>query len=144
MLGRLETALSIQQGVYSGYVKLYGKQHRSTLLVANNYALSLCKLGRLEEAKSWLRKMIPMALRALGETDEVTLNLRKFYAQSLYLDSESTLDDLGEALNTLEDAERIARRVLGGAHPTTARIEGDLRKARAITVLRAREAPRRE
>ena len=88
--------------------------------------------------------MIPMALRALGETDEVTLNLRKFYAQSLYLDSGSTLDDLGEALNTLEDAERIARRVLGGAHPTTARIEGDLRKARAVTVLRAREAPRRE
>ena len=31
----------------------------------------------------------------------------------------ATLDDLREAVTTLEDAERIARRVLGGAHPTT-------------------------
>ena len=30
----------------------------------------------------------------------------------------ATLDDLREAVTTLEDTERIARRVLGGAHPT--------------------------
>ena len=39
----------------------------------------------------------------------------------------------------LEDTERIARRVLGGAHPLTARIEIHLRDARAA--LRARETP---
>ena len=33
-------------------------------------------------------------------------------------DDAATLDDLREAVTTLEDAERIARRVLGGAHPT--------------------------
>ena len=38
----------------------------------------------------------------------------------------------------LEDAERIARRVFGGAHPLTKGIEGDLRKSRAV--LRAGEA----
>ena len=48
-------------------------------------------------------------------------------------------DDLREAVTTLEDTERIARRVLGGAHPTTTGIERDLRKSRAV--LRARETP---
>ena len=39
----------------------------------------------------------------------------------------------------LEDAGRIARRVLGGAHPTTKAIEVNIRNARAA--LRARETP---
>ena len=50
-----------------------------------------------------------------------------------------SLDDLREAVTTLEETERIARRVLGGAHPTTVEIGDDLRKARAK--LRARETP---
>ena len=50
-----------------------------------------------------------------------------------------TLDDLREAVNTLEDTGRIARRVLGGAHPLTEGIEEELRGSRAI--LRARETP---
>jgi hypothetical protein len=41
-------------------------------------------------------------------------------------------------VTTLEEIERIARRVLGGAHPTTVGIDGALRNARAA--LRAREA----
>jgi hypothetical protein len=42
-------------------------------------------------------------------------------------------------VTTLEDAERTARRVLGGAHPTTTGIEDSLRNARAA--LGARETP---
>ena len=53
--------------------------------------------------------------------------------------SAATLDDLREAAKMLEDAERTARRVLGGAHPLTAWIEEELRDARAA--LRAREEP---
>jgi len=49
----------------------------------------------------------------------------------------AALDDLREAVTTLEEAERIARRVLGGAHPLTGWIESELRDARAA--LRARE-----
>jgi hypothetical protein len=63
--------------------------------------------------------------------------LRWNYARALYEDDGATLDDLHEAVTTLEDAERIARRVLGGAHPTTENIAKTLRKARAA--LRARE-----
>ena len=65
--------------------------------------------------------------------------MRKNYAHSLYEDRGATLDDLREAVTTLEDVERIARRVLGSAHPTTAAIEPHLPKARAA--LRARETP---
>ena len=53
------------------------------------------------------------------------------YAESLYKDNGATLDDLRESVTTLEDTERTARRVLGGAHPLTTAIECDLRNARA-------------
>jgi hypothetical protein len=61
------------------------------------------------------------------------------YGQSLYMDDGATLDDLREAVTTLEDTERTARRVLGGAHPVTTGVEVSLRLARAA--LRARETP---
>ena len=60
------------------------------------------------------------------------------YAHALYNDPSASLDDLREAVTTLEDAERIARRVLGGAHPVMVDMERSLRVARAA--LRAREA----
>ena len=63
--------------------------------------------------------------------------MRWLYARVLYEDSATTLDDLREAMTTLEDTERIARRVLGGTHPTTEGIEYDLRRARAV--LKARK-----
>ena len=59
------------------------------------------------------------------------------YAVAFYEDPTATLDGLREAVATLEDAERIARRVFGGAHPLTMQMEHDLKKARAK--LRARE-----
>ena len=57
----------------------------------------------------------------------------------LYKAYSATLDDLREAVTTLEDAERIARRVFGGSHPLTVDIEASLQTARAA--LRAREKP---
>ena len=56
---------------------------------------------------------------------------------ALCFDPGATLDDLRKAVTTLEEAKRTARRVLGGEHPLTTDIEGDLRNARAT--LRARD-----
>ena len=56
---------------------------------------------------------------------------------ALYKADGATLDDLREAVNTLEGTERTARRVMGGTHPLTMQIEPSLRNARAA--LRARE-----
>ena len=61
------------------------------------------------------------------------------FGTTLWMDAGATLDDLREAMTTLEEAERTARRVLGGAHPVTESIEDALRNARAA--LCAREAP---
>ena len=57
--------------------------------------------------------------------------MRKVYTSALCNDAAATLDDLREAVTTLEDAERTARRVLGGAHPVTTGIEKALGVARA-------------
>ena len=109
-------------------------------MAANNYADLLRGLERFEEAKVLLRKIVPMARRILGESNEMTLKIRLGYAMALCLDVDgATLDDLREAVTTLEDAGRTTRRVFGGAHPTTEGVEDKLRLAKAA--LRARETP---
>ena len=109
------------------------------MLETNNYAGILGGLGRFEETKSLTRKAIPISRRVLGEGHHLTLKMRSIYAVALWRDDGATLDDLREAVSTLEDAGRIGRRVLGGAHPMTARIEDNLQDARAA--LRARDTP---
>ena len=139
MLGRLDDALRTRKDVYSGKLKLHGQESRDTLLEASNYADLLVKLKRFEEARSLLRRIIPVARNVVGDNDRLTLAMRKNYARALYEDPAATLDDLREALNTLEETDWTARRVLGGAHPETAWVEQHLRNTRAA--LRARETP---
>ena len=74
---------------------------------------------------------------SVSASESASDSRRTNYARSLYLDDEVTLDDLREAVTTLEDTERTARRVFGGAHPVTVDIEAEIRDARAA--LRARE-----
>ena len=65
--------------------------------------------------------------------------IRWNYARALHEDPAATHGDLREAVNTLEETERTARRVLGGAHPTTLNIEDELQDAR--DALHARGLP---
>ena len=69
-------------------------------------------LQRFEEAKSLMRKTMPVARRVLGESRELTLLIRWHYAKALYKDAGVTLDDLREAVTTLEEIGRTARRVI--------------------------------
>ena len=65
--------------------------------------------------------------------------VRMFYAIALIapgLDTGAPLDDINEAETTLEEIERTARRVLGGAHPTTTEIE---KAIELLRLLRANE-----
>ena len=137
MVGQGEKALRVQRDVYSGRLKLHGDQHKETLRAANNYASSLTALGRFEEAKRLLRRTMPVARRVLGESHGLTLKMRWTYAGAFCKDPAATLDDLREAMSTLEDVERTARRVFGGAHPLVGNIELTLRVSRAA--LSARE-----
>ncbi len=129
-LGRHEQALCVRQDVYSGWLKLEGEEHISTIRAANNYAISLKELSRFEEAKSLLRTTIPVARRVLRESHDTMLRMRWNYAEVLYKDDRATHGELREAVNTFEELARTARRVLGGSHPTTGGIEGNFRRAR--------------
>ena len=138
-LGQLEKALSMEQDIYSDSVQLLGEENRDTLEAAGNLAITLRDLERFQEARSVLRNAIPLTRRVLGESDQFALAVRSNYAEALYRDDGATLADLSEAVTTLEETEQTARRVLGGAHPTTASIQrflGESRNvlARAITV----------
>ena len=137
-LGRLEEAMPLRREVYSGRLRLNGAEDEETLRAALNYAASLHDLKRFEETKEYLREKVPVAQRVLGENQDLTLSMSAVYAMALYKDGGATLADLREAVTTLEDTARTARRVLGSAHPSTAGIELSLRNARAA--LRAREA----
>jgi tetratricopeptide (TPR) repeat protein len=141
MIGRLEQSLNMYREVYSGRLKFSGEEHVETLRAANNYASLLIQLKRFEEAKSLVRRAIPVARRLLGGSHELTLKMRWTYGQTLYRGGGSTLDDLREAVTTYEEIERTARRILGGAHPLVASIELGLRDSRAV--LAAREASAR-
>ena len=128
----LEKALSMERDVYSGRLRLHGEEHPQTLIAANNYASRLVGLKRFEEAKTLLRRITPVARRVLRESDELTLKMRSMYAQALCRDPAATLDNRREAVTTLEEVERTARRVFGGAHPLTEGIGGELRASRAV------------
>ena len=127
----------MERDVYSGYEKLLGEEDVSTLGVAVNYAMDLVNLERFKEAKSLLLKTIPLAQRVLGDGNDLTLRMRYCYSKALYKDPDATLDDVREAVMTLEDTARIARRVMGSANPLTRSIEKGLRDAR--DALRAAE-----
>ena len=131
-LGRVEGALRMKQDVYAGHLKLNGEDNVSTLMAANNYAATLKDLRRFEEAKALLRRTIPVARCVVGEGDGLTLRMRYTYARALYEDPRSdpraTLEYLREAVTTLEEIERTARRVFGGSHPLTVEIERFLHK----------------
>ena len=125
MLGKLEQAMPMRMEAYSRSLRILGAEHRNTLIEVSNYSDLLNRLDRHDEAKLLMRKALPVARRVLGEDDRTTLWMRCVYSDTLYYDQE-------ESINTLEDTLRIARRVLGGAHPDVVRIEQDLAYQRAV------------
>ena len=138
-LGQEEEALGMRRDAYLGTLKLNGEDDLQTIMMANNYAYSLKELARVEEAKALYRKYMLVSQRVLGDCDHRTLTMKKKFAQTVYEDASATLRDLREAVTTLEETARTARRVMGSAHPLTSVIKESLQAARAA--LRAREPP---
>ena len=131
-LGRFEQALRLKRDVYSRRLKVNGEEQEETFRAANNYAYALHSLQRFEESKSVLRKTIPVARRVLGECNDSTLRMRWNYGRVLARDGDATLDDLGEAVATLEEIEPIARRVFGDDHLFVDQVEHFLRESQGL------------
>ena len=71
----------MQREVYSGRVKLDGEEHKNDPHSSQQLReLSLVGLERYQEAKSLMRKMMPVARRVLGESHDVTLRMRRTLA----------------------------------------------------------------
>ena len=141
LLGRGKQALLLRRDVYFGFLKLKGEENVNTLREADNYAVSFFGAKRFQEAKSLLRKTILVARRVLGENDGTTLRMRFTYAETLYKDDRATLGDLREAASTLEETERITRRVLGVSHPVVVDIEESLQEAQEAGIECAHSIP---
>ena len=91
--------------------------------------IDMASLARFEQAPSERvvkRSANEAAVSMVGE------NLCPFPANR-------TRDDAQFLASLIEESERVARRVYGGAHPLASGIENALRNARAA--LRARETP---
>ena len=129
-LGRLEEASEQYRQVYFGLMSTLGEEHLDTIGAANNYASSFARRERYAEARSLLRKTMPVARRVLPENDEAWFMMRMNFAAVLYEPDWATVDDVREAVTTLEDLAPITRRVLGCKHPTVVSIELSLRKVR--------------
>ena len=106
----------MQRDIYSGCVRLDGEEDPATLVEASNYANGLVDLRRFEEAKSLLRKTIPIARRVLGDGHDLTLRMR-----SLYSDAEGKRDQKQDEPGTSSydykcyaEAVRIQKRREGG------------------------------
>ena len=139
--GKLESAIITRQEVYSGFLRLKGVDHHYTITSALCYASSLMDLHRYAEAKALMRKTTPVARRAFGDSHALALKTRRNYARVLFRDPSATLDDLREAVETIEEIERTARRVFGDSHPTTNSIRRDLQRAREVLHARESGAP---
>ena len=105
-------------------------------IAAVNYAISLKGLQRSEDAKALLRKNMPVARRILGESHAVTLRLRWLYANCLWDYKNATLDDVAEAVETLESVAKVWKRFMGERHPETANVLNALKEAREMLRLR--------
>ena len=51
-------------------------------------------------------------------------------ASAVYMDDDATLDDLFEAVETLESVANSWKRIFGQAHPETPKVQGTLKHAR--------------
>ena len=84
-----------------------------------------------------MRKVMPVARRVLGESYQRTLEMRWLYAMTLYQDDAATLDDLREAVETLESVAPLWKRVFGPAHPETPKLQLALKNARKALAARS-------
>ena len=129
-LKRYGDAIALRRAVYNKRLAKYGPMNADVIRGGLNVARSLVQDYYFEEAKPFLRDLIPKAESVHGRKHTVTLHLRQLYAEAIYKHCDSNLDEQREAIAMLEDDCRIARQVFGPSHPNCQDAEEALENAR--------------
>ena len=137
-LERYGDAYFLRRKMYEKRLKKYGPMNAEVIADGLNVALSLVKDYYFEEAKPFLRDLIPKAESVHGRKHSATLHLRQLYAEAIYKHCDSNLDEQREGIATLQDVHRIARQVFGSSHPNCKVAEEALANARARLLAQAR------
>ena len=133
-LGLPQEALSMQREVYAAGLTL-NLDPADKAIDASNLAAYLVAAREFEEAKSLLRKTIPMTLQDLGSNHSTTLDIRGCYARALSEDDSASRDDLVEAVAILEEVSQTARRIYGTGPAGLVVEENEARLVRARSKL---------
>ena len=85
------------------------------------------------------KEAVAVAVEACADdkTKVITLRIRWVYALALYNDKGATLDNLREAVETLDSVAQLWKRVFGEAHPETPSVQAALANAREALAARA-------
>ena len=117
-LGRHEEALRLHREIYAFETARNGFTE-GTLTTALNISMILCDTERYSEAAAFSSKGVGESTRLLGFDHDITLRLRSNYAMAIYMDPNSSLQDLTSAVETMEKVLRVRRRVFGDCPRTT-------------------------
>ena len=123
---------------YESYVEKFGETHTETLGLALDLAITFRQTDKNADAKSFLRGRVLIADRFLGREKMLSLRLRWVYANSLTDSADATIDDLVEAVETLESVAKSWKRVMGERHPETVKVLNASKSARAPAPARGR------
>jgi len=128
-LGRVDESLKLRREIYAKQAALpFAHRVEETI----NLAMHLNLAGQYAEAKTFLRREMPEARRALEPENQMYLGLRHAYAHALFNTADNSMDDRREAVAILEDIHRISIRVLGPSHPVTRDRQTDVKAARDL------------
>ena len=129
-LQRYGDAIELRRDAYEKRLKKYGPMNADVIADGLRVAVSLVSDYFFEDAKPFLRDLIPKAESVLGNQHQNTLVARQLYAEALWKHCDSSLAEVREAVVVLEELSRIMRQVFGTSHPNYRSVQDHLANAR--------------
>ena len=129
-LKRYGDAITLRRAVYNKRLAKHGPMDALVIGDALSISLSLVEDYFFEDAKPFLRDLIPKAESVLGNQHQNTLVARQLYAEALWKHCDSNLAEVREAVVVLEELSRIMRQVFGTSHPNYRSVQDHLANAR--------------
>ena len=127
-LGHHEESLALRRKILATRRQRFSPEDPLILQDVANLGTSLVHTRQLTEARSLMRKYLPIARRVLGLDHEITFGLIENLAGAIFENALAPREDLVEVDEILTKQLKRLRQVLGAAHPATQRHENHLKK----------------